>query len=151
MASDPHGLLLGQPRIRKLFAVAWFLQRVVSCAEGTLWVKSTLGPCEYFLGRFLKSAHVSWQLSLAMAEFSGNWQSVLEIIFWKLAISSVAQSCPTLCNPMDCNIPGFPVHHQLSELAQTHVHWVSDAIQPSHPLSSLSLPAFNLSQHQGLF
>ena len=48
----------------------------------------------------------------------------------------VAQSCPTLCNPMDCSMPGFPVHHQLWELAQTHVHWVSDAIQPSHPLSS---------------
>ena len=52
---------------------------------------------------------------------------------------------------MDCSTPGFPVHHQLPELAQTHVHWVSDAILPSHPLSSPSFPAFNLSQHQGLF
>jgi len=50
--------------------------------------------------------------------------------------SSVTQSCPTLCNPMDCSIPGFPVLHQLPELAQTHVHWVGDAAQPSHPLSS---------------
>ena len=65
--------------------------------------------------------------------------------------SSVAQLCPTLCNPMDCSMPGFPVYHQLPELAQTHVHWVGDAIQPSHPLSSHSLPDFNLSQHQGLF
>ena len=65
--------------------------------------------------------------------------------------SSVAQSYPTLCNPMDCSTPGFPVHHQLPELAQTHVHRVSDAIQPSHPLLSTSPPAFNLSQHQGLF
>ena len=65
--------------------------------------------------------------------------------------SSVTQSCPTLCNPMDCSTPGLPVYHQLLELAQTHVHWVSDAIQPSHPLSSPSPPAFNLSQHQGLF
>ena len=64
---------------------------------------------------------------------------------------SVAQSCSTLCNPMDCSTPGFPVHHQLLELAQTHVHRVDDAIQPSHPLSSPSPPAFNLSQHQGLF
>ena len=55
--------------------------------------------------------------------------------------SSVAQSCPTLCSPMDCNMPGLPVHHQLPELTQTHVHWVSDAIQPSHRLSSPSLPA----------
>ena len=66
-------------------------------------------------------------------------------------ISSVAQSCPTLCNPMDCSTPGFPVHHQLPEPTQTHVHCVSNAIQPSHPLSSPSLPAFNLSRHQGLF
>ena len=68
-----------------------------------------------------------------------------------LQFSSVAQSCLTLCNPMDCSTPGFPVHYQLPELAQTHVHWVRDAIQPSHSLSSPSLPAFNLSQHQGLF
>ena len=65
--------------------------------------------------------------------------------------SSVAQSCPSLCDPMDCSTLGFPVHHQLPELAQTHVHGVSDAIQPSHSLSSPSPPAFNLSQHQGLF
>ena len=58
---------------------------------------------------------------------------------------------PTLCNPMDCSTPGFPVFRHLSELAQTHVHRVGDAIQPSHPLSSPSPPAFNLSQHQGLF
>ena len=64
---------------------------------------------------------------------------------------SVSQSCLTLCNPMDCSTPGLPVHHQLPELAQTHVHRVSDAILPSYPLSSLSLPALNLSQHQGLF
>ena len=63
----------------------------------------------------------------------------------------VAQSCLTLCDPMNCSMPGFPVHHQLSELTHTHVHQVSDAIQPSHPLSSPCPPAFNLSQHQGLF
>ena len=63
----------------------------------------------------------------------------------------VAQSCLTLCNPMDCSTPGFPVHHQLPEFAQTHVHIVNDAIQSSHPLSSPSPPAFNLSQRQGLF
>ena len=65
--------------------------------------------------------------------------------------SSVAQSCLTLCDPMDCNTPGLPVHHQLLELAQTHVHQVSDAIQPSHPLLSPSPPAFSLSQHGSLF
>ena len=66
------------------------------------------------------------------------------------SVSSVAQSCPTLCDPTDCSTPGLPVHHQLPEFTQTHVHWVDDAIQPPHPLSSPSPPAFNLSRHQGL-
>ena len=66
--------------------------------------------------------------------------------------SSIAQLCTTLCDPMDCSMPGLPVHHQLLEFTQTHVHRVSDAIQPSHPLSSSpSPPALNLPQHQGLF
>ena len=64
--------------------------------------------------------------------------------------SSVTQLCPTLCDPIDCNMPGFPVHYQLPEF-QTHVHWVGDAIQPAHPLLSPSSPTFNLSQHRGLF
>ena len=64
---------------------------------------------------------------------------------------SVGQSCPTLCDPMDGSTPGFPVLHCLLELAQTHVHWVSDAIQPSHPLLPHSPPAHNLSQHRGFF
>ena len=68
-----------------------------------------------------------------------------------ISISSVAQSCPTLCNPINCSMPGLPVNHQLLEFTQTHVHWVGDAIQPSRPLSSPYSPAFNLSQHQGLF
>ena len=65
--------------------------------------------------------------------------------------SSVIQLCLMPCNPMDCSMPDFPVHYQHSKLAQTHVHWVSDAIQPSHPLSSPSHPALSLSQNQGLF
>ena len=65
--------------------------------------------------------------------------------------SSVAQSCPTLCDPINCSTPGLPVHHHLPEFTQTHVHRVNDAIQLSHPLSSPSPPALNLSQHQGLF
>ena len=74
--------------------------------------------------------------------------------FFKLSgdqFSSVTQLCPALCNPMDCSTPRLPVHHQPLELTQTHVHWVNDAIEPSHPLSSPSPPNFNLSQHQGLF
>ena len=65
--------------------------------------------------------------------------------------SSVSQSCPTLCDPMNCSTPGLPVHHQLLEVTQTHVRRVSDAIQPSHPLSSPSPSVPNPSQHQSLF
>ena len=72
-------------------------------------------------------------------------------LFYIFQFSSFAQSCPTLCDPMNCSRPGRPVHHWLSDFTQTHVHWVSDAIQPSHPLSSPSPPALNLSQNQGLF
>ena len=90
---------------------------------------------------FANSVHAQ---PLSLPSFHGSHMT-------QLRLSSVAQSCLTLCDPMDCSMPGFPVHYQLPELAQTHVHQVSDAIQPSHPPSSPSLPAFNLSQHQGLF
>ena len=73
------------------------------------------------------------------------------ILFGSVQFSSVAQWCPTLCNLMNCSTPGLPVHHQLPEFIQTHVHRVGDAIQPSHPLSSPSPPAPNPSQHQSLF
>ena len=78
---------------------------------------------------------------------------IQELVCWITGIqfSSVAQSCPTLCDPMNRSTPGLPVHHQLPEFTQTHVHRVSDAIQPSHPLSSPSPPAPNPSQHQSLF
>ena len=72
-------------------------------------------------------------------------------VLQSVPFSSVTQSFATLCDPMDCSTPGLPVHHQLPESTQTHVHQVGDAIQPSHPLSSPSPPDFNLSQHQGLF
>ena len=86
----------------------------------------------------LKRLHIIWFL--------------LYMAFWKdKTISSVTQLCLTLCDPMDCSTSGFPVHHQILELANTHVHWDGNAIQPSHPLSSPSPPAFNPSQHQGLF
>ena len=92
-----------------------------------------------------------------------NWEKENSYRYWTIGkiqlffsfssvqFSSVTQSCPTLCDPMNHSTPGLPVHHQLLEFTQTHVHWVSDAIWPSHPLSSPSPPAFNLSQHQGLF
>ena len=74
-------------------------------------------------------------------------ENMLNTTNYSVQFSSVAQSCPTLCNPMNCSTPGLPVHHQLLEFTQINVHRVSDAIQPSHPLSSPS--AFSLCQHQG--
>ena len=82
---------------------------------------------------------------------SNGWRKCSTCIQWSTQFSSVTQSFLTLCNTMNCNTPGYPVHHQLPELTQTHLHLVSDALQPSHPLSSPSPPALNLSQHQGLF
>ena len=105
----------------------------------TLWYEAPLS--------FLYFFHTFQIIATGLLVFKGLFQqqSYLPCV----QFSSVAQSCPTLCNPMDCSTPGLPVHHQLLEF--THVHQVSDAIQPSHPLSSPSPPAFNLSQHQGLF
>ena len=81
---------------------------------------------------------------LSMCQLADSWN--LEKWY-----SSVAQSCLTLCDPMNCSTPGLPVHHQLPEFTQTHIHRVGDTIQPSHPLSSPSPPAPNPSQHQSLF
>ena len=86
-------------------------------------------------------------LSDDMILYTENFQDATR----KLPSSAQSLSCVGLWDPMDCSTPGFPVHHQLPELAQTHIHQVSDAIQPSHPLSSSSPSAFNFSQHQGLF
>ena len=88
-------------------------------------------------------------LMVAPAELYKGANDSLNSVF--LRFSSVPQSCLTLCDSMDCSTPGLPVHCQLPEFTQTHVHWVSDAIQPSHPLLSPSPLALNLSQHQGLF
>ena len=90
---------------------------------------------------------LSWFGQMSSPRFS------LDLIcsfFISVQFSSVAQSCLTLCHPMNCSTPGLPVHHQLLEFTQTHIHRVSDAIQPSHPLSSPSPPAPNPSQHQSL-
>ena len=74
-----------------------------------------------------------------------------KLVYVRFQFSSVTKLCMALCHPMNHSMPGLPVHHQLLESTQTHVHWVGDAIQPSHPLSSHSPRAFSLSQHQGLF
>ena len=91
---------------------------------------------------------IAWEQDLKKGKIK---EEVVMSMYMGGQFSSVVQSCPTLCDPMNRSTPGLPVHHQLPELTQTHVHWVGDAIQPSHPLSSPSPPAPNPSQHQSLF
>ena len=111
----------------------------------------------------LKFGHQMWKTeslekTLMLDKNEGRRRRGLQRMRWLDGItdsmdmfSSVAQSCLTLWDPMDCSMPGFPVHHQLLELTQTHVHWVCEGIQPSNPLLSPSPPTFNLFQHEGLF
>ena len=95
----------------------------------------------------------AWHAAVPGVAKSQTWLSDFHfhLISLRPQFSSVTQSCLTVCNPMDFSTPGFSVHQQLLELAQTHVHWVSDAIQPSHPLLVPSPPVFILSHLQGLF
>ena len=110
----------------------------------------------FFFGKYLLG--INKNLSSIYHDLSwhnlGNQLHNQDLI-WSIVFDNLVQfSCSVMsdsCDPMDCSTPGFPVHHQLPELTQTHVHRVGDAIQPSHPLSSPSPPTFNLSQHQGLF
>ena len=135
-----------------------------SGAQGTCWLsggrkisfsssKRIMEKVEQILdvAGFIKSHcdDCKWE---SLEKLSGRWQVSYVLLSGKRTISVqlVTQSCPTLCDPVDCSMPGLPVHHQLPELAQTHDYQVSDAIQPSHPLPFPSPPAFNLSQHQSL-
>ena len=110
------------------------------------WKVSYLPPIILFV-LHMKSRIILTMTSSPIFDKRDNLNSA----FSSVQFNSVPQSCPTLCNLMDCSTPGLSVYHQLLEFTQTHVHWISDAIQPSHPLSSPSPPTFNLSQHQGLF
>ena len=103
----------------------------------------------FFWGNSILFSIVAAQISFPTSSTQGF--SFLQILPMLVQFSSVVQSCPTLCDPMNCSMPGLPVHHQLPKFTQTHVHRVGDAIQPSHPLSSPSPPAPNPSQHQTLF
>ena len=87
---------------------------------------------------------------LLLTKTMPHWRDCLWFLIHFLQFSSVTQLCLTLCDLMNCSTSGLPVYHQLLEFTQTHVHWLGDAIQPPHPLSSPSPPTFNLSQHQGL-
>ena len=99
-------------------------------------------PCLSWPSEWVQKVNVHWLISMRPQYYNFHWA---------FRFGSVAQSCPTLCDRMNRSTPGLPVHHRLPEFTQTHIHWVSDAIQPPHPLSSPSPPAPNPSQHQSLF
>ena len=121
---------------RCVVVLGWFLIETIAYDHET--------NLPVWTGEFtLDSVLGTWYITRCISLFLSSLSSV--------QFSSVTQSCLTLCSSMDCSTPGLPVHHQLPEFTQTHVDWVSDAIQPSHPLSSPSSPAFNLSQNLGLF
>ena len=151
-----------------LFATPWIAARQASLSI----TNSRSSPKLMSIELVMPSSHLSLCRPLLLLPpippsirvfFSDDSSGFLLLKWWKrwypkpllnhesVQFSSVAQLCPTLCDPMNCSTPGFPVHHQLQGFTETHVHWVSDAIQPSHPLSSPFPPALNLSQHQGLF
>ena len=113
-------------------------KRMLVCSQGRCFSKEAKG-C---MGRKYLFGDISFLSSLLLPLSSSSPSSLC---------CSVPQSCPTLCDPKDCSTPDFPVHHWLLEFTQTHVHWFSDAIHPSHPLLSPSPPVLNLFQHQGLF
>ena len=126
--------------------VACLLTSLLAAAQGTNGLLSHLPPEGLWVRRAMQLS-----LPLLVLSFTSlhNITTLSQTFSWVLLL--VTRSCPTLCDPMACRTPGFPVHHQLLEFAQTHVHWVSDAIQPSHPLPLPSPPALNLPQHQSLF
>ena len=137
------------------------LQKRICCEGSTVLSSPLLQDSHHFKRKtpeinyptFVSKACV---LSKCIDTFKNSLRGILHAEYLKMMkscfqFSSVAQLCLTLCNPMNCSTPGLPVHHQLPESTQTHVHWVDDAIQPSHPLLSPSLPTLSLSQHQGLF
>ena len=119
-------------------------------------ISSSVSPFSFCLQSFPASGSfpvsqffTSGSQSIELQHSSFQW--IFRVDFLSVQFSSVTQSCPTFCNPMNRSTPGLFAHHQLPEFTQTHAHWVGNAIQPYHPLLSPSPPTFNLSQHQGLF
>ena len=120
--------------------VVWF-RRTLHCSSAKWWPREAQKSDEVYQEKVTEESVVR----------TSECGSLLLPLFSSFQFSSVAQSCPTLCDPMNHSMPGFPIHHQLPESTQTHVHWVGDDIQPSHRLLSPSPLALSLSQHQGLF
>ena len=120
----------------------WHCRWILYCLshQGSPW---TLEWVAYSFSRGSSWPRDWTRVSWIAGGFFTSWATREALFSLQVQFSSVAQSCPTLCDPMNDSTPGLPVHHQLPEFTQTHVHWVSDAIQPSHPLSSLSPPAPN--------
>ena len=123
--------------VSKVISLVWFVFFLISLVFNTL---------PRFVTAFLpksKSILISWLQSLSSDFGAQKCKMFYFFTFYFYFQFSLVQSCKILCNSMDCSTPGLPVHHQFSELTQTHVHWVGDDIQPSHPLSSPSPPTFN--------
>ena len=141
---------------RDLFLIEWETMENIVSSLPFVYVYSELNSTRYFIPtRKENNSLISRPLHFCVY-FSSVAETRIEAINSIECLSSVqfssgAQSCLILCDPMNRSMPGLPVHHQLPEFTQTHVHWVGDAIQPSHPLSSPSPPALNPSQHQSLF
>ena len=144
-----HGIL--QARILEGAAISFSRDRTqVSCIAGrfSCIADRPAERCQLKSLSFLPLSSSSREIFSCLPSVLTLLLSVAGVRKCLVQFSLVAKSCTTLCNPMDCSTPGFPVLHYLPELAQTHVHWVSDDIQPAHPLSSPSPPALNLSQGQ---
>ena len=132
-------------------------------ANGYIYFPSTIGwkdiPSAFScIDSFVNSFLFNMDLSIFELSIILHWSIWISVHFYytifdtvSQSVSSVTQLCLTLRDPINCSMPGLPVHHQLPESTQIHVHWVSDASQPSHPLLPPSPPALNLSQHQGFF
>ena len=166
-ATEQHQQYFREPRKRHCLVLQRSLSDIrhleLSLRDG--YFSSILEPGKKDLFHVLhRSSHITnmhynlllslWIRHLTLIEcnaLSSISYLIINIVKTAVQFSSVAQSCLTLCDPMNCSTPGLPVHHQLPEFTQTHVHRVSDAIQPSHPLLSPSPPAPNPSQHQSLF
>ena len=132
-----------------LFATPWTAAARLPCISPTPRACSDSCPLSWWYHPTISSSVVPFSSYLQSFPASGSFPMTL--LFASVQFSSVTQLCLTLCDPMNHSMPGLPVHHQLPESTQAHVHWVGDAIQPSYPLLSPSPPIINLSQHRGLF